>query len=99
MDIETLEKNSLVILKSDDLRELLEKAAAKQPVPVPTPTNQTPIPQSQALAEWKTTRQRLARLRRLGLLEALELNGRIFYRPSAYADAMQSLNRHKKPLV
>lgn len=99
MDIETIEKNSLVILKSDDLRELLEKAAAKQPAPVPTPTNQTPIPQSQALAEWKTTRQRLARLRRLGLLEALELNGRIFYRPSAYADAMQSLNRHKKPLV
>ncbi|WP_333665140.1 hypothetical protein [Desulfobacter postgatei] len=100
MELESLEKNSLVILKSDDLRELLEKAAAKQPAQVPTPSPDfMTITQAEAIHLWKTTRQRLARLRRLGLLEALELNGRIFYRPSAYADAMQSLNRHKKPLV
>ncbi len=100
MELETLEKNSLVILKSDDLRELLEKVAAKQPAPsAPAPASTTPIPQSQALRDWNTTRQRLARLRRLGLLEALELNGRIFYRPEAYAEAMQSLTAHKKPLA
>lgn len=98
MDIETIEKNALYVLKGDDIDRLL-KAAATQSAPAPTPTNATPIPQAQALRDWNTTRQRLARLRRLGLLEALTLNGRIFYRPEAYADAMQSLNRHKKPLA
>ena len=100
MELETLEKNSLVILKTDDLRELLAKAAANQTAPAPVaPTHETPISQTEALQAWKTTRQRLARLRRLGLLEGLMLNGRIFYRPQAYAEAMQSLNRTKKPLM
>lgn len=98
MDILNLDPNTLVIARAGDLQETYNKLAARQQAPV-TPTNTTPIPQAQALKDWNTTRQRLARLRRLGLIEAMELNGRIFYRPEAYAEAMQTLNRHKKPLV
>ncbi len=100
MDIQTIEKNTLYVLNGDVLDRLVAQAAAKQTAPAPAAaTNETPISQSEALLLWKTTRQRLARLRRLGLIEGLVLNGRIFYRPEAYAEAMQSLNRHKKPLV
>ncbi|WP_333665216.1 hypothetical protein [Desulfobacter postgatei] len=99
MELESLEKNSLYVLKGDVLDRLVAKAAANQSTPPPSPpTNEAPISQPEAIRLWKTTRQRLATLRRQGKIEALELNGRIYYRPQAYYDAMQSL-RHKKPLV
>jgi hypothetical protein len=97
MDLLNLDPNTVVIAKAGDFQEAYHKLAAKHQAPAPT--NETPISQSEAILLWKTTRQRLARLRRLGLLEGLMLNGRIFYRPQAYAEAMQSLNRSKKPLM
>ena len=99
MDILNLDPNTLVIARAGDFQETYNKLAARQQAPATTPANETPISQTEALQLWKTTRQRLARLRRLGLLEGLMLNGRIFYRPQAYAEAMQSLNRTKKPLM
>lgn len=99
MEIQTLESNTLVILKAGDLREFAEKLATRQPAPAPTPNNDEPISQPEAVKMWRTTRQRLANLRRQGKIEAMELNGRIYYKRSAFAEAMQSLNRYKKPLV
>lgn len=99
MEIQNLESNTLVILKAGDLQAFAEKLATRQPAPATTPDNDEPISQPEAVKLWRTTRQRLANLRRQGKIEALELNGRIYYKRSAFAEAMQSLNRHKKPLV
>ena len=99
MEIQNLESNTLVILKAGDLREFAEKLATRQPAPAPTPENDDPISQPEAVKMWRTTRQRLANLRRQGKIEALELNRRIYYKRSAFEQAMKSINRHKKPLV
>ncbi len=99
MEIDNLYENTMVILKAGDLQKFAEKLTGTPAPAAPLPSNDLPIPQPEAIKVWHTTRQRLATLRRLGLLEALELNGRIYYRPQAFTEAMRSLKGTKRPLL
>lgn len=99
MNLENLDHEALLVVKAGDLKEFAEKLTGTPAPAAPLPSNDLPIPQPEAIKVWHTTRQRLATLRRLGLLEALELNGRIYYRPQAFTEAMRSLKGTKRPLM